>query len=66
TGGAILGTIAFLLFQLSDYAKLFEQNLALNNIYITLAVILIMLLISLIIPFFMVRKTSPVETIHAN
>ncbi|MBR2177036.1 MAG: hypothetical protein IJ861_08850, partial [Clostridia bacterium] len=46
TGGAILGTIAFLLFQLSDYAKLFEQNLALNNIYITLAVILIMLLIS--------------------
>ena len=66
TGGAILGTIAFLLFQLSDYAKLFEQNLALNNIYITLAVILIMLLISLIIPFFMVRKTSPVRTIHAN
>ena len=66
TGGAILGTIAFLLFQLSDYSKLFVQNLALNNIYSSLAVILIMFIISLIIPFFMVRRTSPVRTIHAN
>ena len=65
-GGAVLGTIAFLLFQASEYAALFEQNLAVNNIYITLAIIALMLVLSLIIPFFQVQKTSPVETVKEN
>ena len=66
TGGMIIGAAAFLIFQNTEYASLFEQNLAMNNIYITLAIFVAMLIISLVIPFFMVRGTSPVETIKEN
>ena len=66
TGGMIIGTAAFLIFQNTEYASLFEQNLAMDNIYITLAIFAVMLIISLVIPFFMVRGTSPVETIKEN
>lgn len=65
-GGGILGTVGFLLFQSSEYAALFEQNMAVNNLYITLAIIVLMLILSLIIPFFQVQKTSPVETVKEN
>lgn len=65
-GGAVIGSAAFVIFQLSDYSTLFEQNMAVNNIYITAAIIAVMLVVSLIVPFFMVRRTSPVETIHSN
>ena len=65
-GGTILGAVGFLLFSFSDYAKLFEQNIQLNNLYVSLAVVAVMFLLSLIIPFFMVRRTSPVETLREN
>lgn len=65
TGSLILGTSAYFIFVQSGYAKSFEQNFDINNIYITLVIITAMFLISLIIPFFMVKKTSPVEIIKA-
>lgn len=65
-GGGILGTAAFLLFQTTEYAEMFEQNIAINNLYITLILIAAMLILSLVIPFFQVRGTSPVETIKEN
>lgn len=65
-GGGILGAAAFLLFQTTEYAAMFEQNIAMNNLYITLIIIAAMLILSLVIPFFQVRGTSPVETIKEN
>lgn len=65
-GGAVIGAAAFLLFQASEYAALFEQNMEINNLYISLAIIGLMLILSLIIPFFQVQKTSPVETVKEN
>ena len=53
-------------FQTTEYAKMFEQNLALNNVWMTLALIGFMLLVSLIIPFVQVSRTSPVSTIKEN
>ncbi len=64
--GGVIGSSLFLLLQTTDYADLFEQNLGINNLYISLAMIAIMIIASLIIPFFMIRKTSPVETIKEN
>lgn len=66
TASAVIGTVAFLIFQTTDYAKLFEQNLGMNNLLITLGLVAAMLLISLVIPFFMIRKTSPTELIKEN
>lgn len=65
-GGCIVGTTAFLVFQNSDYAAMFEQNLAVNNIYITLIITAFILILSLVIPFMQIYKTSPVETIKEN
>ena len=65
-GGLILGGAAMAVFQTTEYAKMFEQNLALNNVWMTLALIGFMLLVSLIIPFVQVSRTSPVSTIKEN
>ena len=65
-GGCIVGTAAFLVFQNSEYAAMFEQNLAVNNIYITLIIAAVILILSLVIPFMQIHKTSPVETIKEN
>ena len=65
-GGCIVGTAAFLVFQNSEYAAMFEQNLAMNNIYITLIIAAVILILSLVIPFMQIHKTSPVETIKEN
>ena len=63
SGAVIIGLSAFALFQSTEYAELFERNFAANNIIITFAIIAAMLVLSLVIPFFMVRRTSPVKTI---
>ncbi|MGN0538100.1 MAG: hypothetical protein ACI4M3_09010 [Acutalibacteraceae bacterium] len=65
-GGGIVGTIAYLLFQSTEYAALFGQSIEWNNLYLTLAIIAVMLILSLVIPFFQVRSTTPVETIKEN
>ena len=65
-GGLMLGGAAMAVFQTTEYAKIFEQNLALNNVWMTLALIGFMLLVSLIIPFVQVSRTSPVSTIKEN
>ena len=65
-GGCIVGTTAFLVFQNSEYTTMFEQNLAVNNIYITLIIAAVILILSLVIPFMQIHKTSPVETIKEN
>ena len=65
-GGLMLGGAAMAVFQTTEYAKMFEQNLALNNVWMTLALIGFMLLVSLIIPFVQVSRTSPVSTIKEN
>ena len=63
---AVIGTAAFLIFQTTSYARMFEQNLGVNNITITLGLVAAMLAVSLVIPFFMVRRTSPTELIKEN
>ena len=63
SGAVIIGLSAFALFQSTEYAELFEHNFAANNMIITFAIIAAMLVLSLVIPFFMVRRTSPVKTI---
>lgn len=65
-GGCMVGTTAFLVFQNSEYATMFEQNLAINNIYITTLIVAVVLILSLVIPFMQIYKTSPVETIKEN
>ena len=65
-GGAVIGSCAFLIFQTTSYAQMFEQNIGLNNLLITLSFIPVMLIISLVIPFFMLQKTSPVEIIKSE
>lgn len=66
TGGCMLGAAALLLIQQTEYAALFGQHLALNNLYITLLIAAVMLVLSLVIPFLQLRRASPVETIKAN
>ena len=61
-GGFLSGSAAFLIFRKSEYADLFERYFAENN-FITIIIAAVMLLLSLVIPFFMVRRTSPVKTI---
>ncbi len=65
-GGSIIGTVAYLLFQFSEYAELFGQSIELNNLFTTLTIIAVMLILSLVIPFFQVHRTTPVETIKEN
>ncbi len=65
-GGTILGAGLFAIFHMTEYSTMFEQNFEMNNIYVTLAIFLVMLVISLIVPYYMVHKTSPVETIKEN
>lgn len=65
-GGSIVGTIAYMLFQFTEYATLFGQSIEWNNLLITLIIIALMLILSLVIPFFQVRSTTPVETIKEN
>lgn len=64
--GGIVGTVAYILFQFTDYAALFGQSIDWNNLLITVAIIAVMLILSLVIPFFQVRGTTPVETIKEN
>lgn len=64
--GAIIGAVGVVLFEFTPYASLFEQNLDFNNIYLTLLIVLIMLIMSLIIPAFMLKRTQPVEIIKEN
>lgn len=65
-GGLMLGGAAMAVFQTMEYAKMFEQNLALNNVWMTLALIGFMLAMSLVIPFVQVSRTSPVSTIKES
>ena len=62
-GGVVSGCAAFLIFRKTEYANLFERYIAENNIFTTATIAAVMLLLSLVIPFFMVRRTSPVKTI---
>ena len=62
-GGFLSGGMAYPIFRKLEYADLFERYLAENNIFITATIAAVMLFLSLVIPFFMVRRTSPVKTI---
>ena len=62
-GGFLSGGMAYLIFRKSEYADLFERYLAENNVFTTATIAAVMLFLSLVIPFFMVRRTSPVKTI---
>ena len=62
-GGFLSGGMAFLIFRKTEYADLFERYLAENNVFTTATITAVMLFLSLVIPFFMVRRTSPVKTI---
>lgn len=64
TGGCVIGASAFLIFQATPYAALFEQHLAPNNFYITMITAAFILFLSIIVPFFMIRRTSPVSIIR--
>ena len=61
--GTLLGMTGTVIFEYTPYAKLFEQNLDFNNIYLTLILILLMLILSMVIPIFIIGKTQPVEII---
>ena len=63
SGAVIIGLSAFAIFHNSEYAELFEHNFAANNIIITFTIIAAMLVLSLVIPFLMIKKSSPVEII---
>ena len=62
-GGLLSGGMAYLIFRKSEYADLFERYLVENNVFTTATIAAVMLFLSLVIPFFMVRRTSPVKTI---
>lgn len=61
--GALLGMTGTVIFEFTPYAKLFEQNLDCNNVYLTFILILLMLMLSIVIPIFIIGKTQPVEII---
>ena len=61
--GALLGMTGTVIFEFTPYAKLFEQNLDFNNVYLTFILILLMLMLSIVIPIFIIGKTQPVEII---
>lgn len=63
TGGITLGSAAFFILENTEYAFIFEQHIAPNNFYITLVIAMFILILSLVIPFVQIRKTSPVETL---
>ncbi len=65
-GGSLLGAGLFAAFNITEYSKMFEQNFQMNNICVTLVIFAVMLVVSLIIPCYMVNKISPVETIKEN
>ena len=62
-GGFLSGGMAYLIFRKSEYADLFERYLAENNIIITVTIASVMLLLSLVIPFIMIKRSSPAEMI---
>ena len=62
-GGLLSGGMAYLIFRKSEYADLFERYLAENNIIITVTIAAVMLLLSLVIPFIMIKRSLPVEII---
>lgn len=65
-GGFLIGTASFFMLQNTEYAAIFDQHIASNNIYITLTIAALILILSLIIPFLKIHKTSPVETIKES
>lgn len=62
-GAAVLGAAALLIFSHTSYAQAFEQNINVNNLIISAAIVLFMLAVSFILPAVMVGRTSPVATI---